>query len=356
METLNDMARIRQKLETPLQIVSNVRQVALQRVNTNLAALDEHRKTLENIQGQVTNAEKDQRRQIDQGLEEIEATWAEATMRGSEAIREMFQFSRGLGQVLAGIFELAGVAPLMRRFGARTQAQSAFEKHNVREPLARIPNQVDRLGARLEGRDVQDLDDLVNYTREQINALPPNLRNKVIGQVQAPMGYDRSFLRRVRGELDDILQAAGRFETQRLDRQLTNMLIFVALWEILVLALGLVIGLPAAQTADAGLLFVIFGVVVLAAIGGLALLPLRGWLLERAYTRRLNGLRDRYMQTLKAPMQELLAYGTQLRRDTVAPFTRLIETQTALANTLKSELDASEQAALRIQRGIAALK
>lgn len=355
LETLNDITRVKQKLETPLQIVSNTRKAAAELVQSNQVALDEHRKTLKNIEAQITEATREQRRTIDTNLNEIDGFWGEAAMRGSEAIRELFQFSRAFGQLFSGLFEMIGIAGLLRRFGGRTRAQAAFDKHNVGEPLNKIPAAVDKLGARLEGRDVQDLDDLVKHTRAQVEGLPTNLRNKVIGTVQAPLGYDRSFLRRVRDDLDTILSDAARFETKRLDRQLTNMLIFMTLWEVIVLALALVFALPAVRDAQPGTVFLIFGVVLLLGLGGLALLPLRGMLLERAYSKRMHDLKDRYIEKLREPLTEMVNYGAQLRRDTVAPFTRLVESQNKLADELKNELDQAEQGLLRVQRGISAL-
>ena len=61
--------------------------------------------------------------------------------------------------------------------------------------------------------------------------LPPSLSSKMIGKIQTPLRYERSFLRDVRGPLDDILREAERFETAKLDRTLRNTLIILALWE-----------------------------------------------------------------------------------------------------------------------------
>lgn len=354
-ETLGDRERIKQKLETPLLIATNVLEKAATQVQENQVTLTEHRNTLKNIELQIDEAATHQRQTVENSLAEIDRQWSEAAMRGSEAIGELFQFSRAFRQIISGLLELIGIASLLRRIGGRTRAEAAFEKHNVAEALTKIPEMVDMLGARLEGRDVQDLDDIVQYTNKKIGELPSNLKDKVIGKVQAPMNYDRSFLRRVRTDLDNILNDARRFETKRLDRQLTNMLIVAAIWEIIVIALALAFGIPAAQSANSGALFAIFAVILLAALAGLGLLPLRGWLLERAYSKRMFDLKERYHTILNEALKEQLAYGIQLRKDTTAPFTRLIESQAKLTDELKNQIDSSERAIEDVQKGLAIL-
>ncbi|HLA44546.1 MAG TPA: dynamin family protein, partial [Aggregatilineales bacterium] len=313
-ETLNDSVRIKQKLETSLQICNNVRGKAESLVEANQTALTEHQKTLKNIDAQAGESVRVQKRTADEGLAEIDKLWAEASQRGSEAIGELFQFTRAFGQIFSGLGEIIGLASLIRRFGRRTRAQAAFDKHEVAKALNKVPEAVDRLGARLEGRDLQDIDDLVEYTRDQVEKLPPNLKDKVIGKIQSPMSYDRSFLRRVRDDLDDIIQEAGRFETSRLDRQLRNSLIVLAIWEIIVMAITLSVGIASAQSFDALGIFILFGAAILVALLGMFMIPLRGWMLERAYGNRMFDFKERYLKILREILQDVIDYGATLRR------------------------------------------
>jgi small GTP-binding protein len=356
-ETLGDVERFRQKLETPVQICQNVTRSALNLVQEQQAALDLHRKTLENIDAQIEQGRREQQKTIDDTLTEIENTWNEAIARGGGAIGDLFQFSRGIGLFFGGLGEIIGLGRLVRRFRGRTRAESAFEQHKVRETLDQIPKLVDRLGPRLEGRDLQDIDDLVNYTRGAVQALPPNLSNKVIGRIQTPLRYERSFLREVRSPLDDILRDAGRFETERLDRVLRNSLIILALWEVLTLCLVLAVaaGGFTGKIPNAQGLLLVFAVGIGFVILGLALVPLRGWLLRKNYERRLRHCRDDYLEKLRRAAGELVAHGVQLRRDAVAPFTRLIVSQAELLESLRIDLANHQQALTRIEGGLAEL-
>lgn len=357
-ETLSDVERFRQKLETPVQICQNVTGSALVLVHDRQAALDNHRKTVENIEAQIEQGRREQQQTVDEALESIGHTWDEAGARGSEAIGELFQFSRGIGLFFGGLGEIVGLGRLFRRFRGRTRAETAFEDHKVRETSRDVPKAVEKLGPRLEGRDLQDIDDLVDYTRQAVQELPPALSDKMIGKIQSPLHYERSFLRKVGGPLDDIVRGAERFETSHLDRTLRNWLIILALWEILTLCLVLAVagGAFSSTAPDVSTLLLVFAVGIGFVLLGLALVPLRGWFLRKNYERRLRRSRDEYLETLRRATDDLIAHGVQLRRDATAPFTRLITSQTGLLEGLRSALGDHQQALIRIQGGLADLE
>lgn len=356
-DTLSDVDRIRQKLETPVQISQNVIKSALVRVQEQQAALDAHRKTTENIAAQIEQGQREQQHTVDDSLRAIEDKWNEAAQRGGQAISDMFQFSRGMGLFVSGLGEIIGVGRLFRRLRGRTRTENVFEEHNVRETLREIPQLTDKLGPRLEGRDLQDIDDLVDYTRHAVQGMPPNLQNKMVGKIQTPLRYERSFLRQVRGPLDDLMREAERLETGPLERALRNMLIILALWQIATtcIVLAIAAGAFADTVPDTNTLLIVFGVGIGVVIVGLALVPLRGWLLRQSYQSQLYGLRDEYVATLRHATAELIANGVQLRRDATAPFTRLIESQSEQLTSLRNDLTQHQQAFVQIQGGLAEL-
>jgi small GTP-binding protein len=354
-ESLNDSVRIRQKLETSLQIANNVREKALESVKNDQSALASQQKSVQNIQNQIEQALKGQALSIETGLRELETQWADATQRGTSAIRDLFQLGNALKQIAAGLGEISGLTGFFLRFGGKPRAQAAFDEKQVALALNKIPEMVDKLGARLEGRDLQDLDDLVSYTRGQIEALPPNLKDKVIGKVQSPMNYDRSFLRNVRHTLDEIMLKATRFETAKLEARLRNTVALVALWEVVVIALAILGVVTAAQALEGSTALVFFAGAAGLIIFPLFLMPIQGALLARGYRQQMEALQAQYIKPLREALAELQTYSRQVRQDTVAPYVRLIETQTRLVDDLKREFDESEQAIQRIQRGIAVL-
>jgi tRNA U34 5-carboxymethylaminomethyl modifying GTPase MnmE/TrmE len=352
-ETLDDGQRVHQKLETPLQVARNVTRAALEHVEKAQTALVEHRKTVDNLKVQIEASERDRQRLVQKLLTEADAEWQEASKRGGQAIDELFQVSRALGQSIAGVFEIIGLGALMRRFRKRTQAQEAFMQHEVREPLERIPDITNKLGPALEGRDQEEIDQLVDYARQQMQHLPTTLQSKVIGKLQTPMSYDRKALRDIRNDLDDLLAKAGHFETDRIDRVLRGTIVMMAFWMFIVVVVAILLATGAILSQGSGILSIIL--VLVLAILGTALLPLRGAVLKSSYQYRMEELQQRHKALLERAIREQITYGTQLRYDVTAPFTRLITTQFDQIDQLKNELKAHEQTIIGLQQKLSGL-
>ncbi len=352
-ETLDDAERVRQKLETPLQVAQNASREALKHVREGQAALGEHKKTVDNIEAQILASEKERGKIIEKSFGDIDREWQATVDNGSKAITELFHLSRAVGQVGAGFGEIIALGALIRRFRKQTTGEEAFTKYEVRESLQRAATAAEKLGPAIEGRDLEDLDHLVDYTRDQMRRLPDTLQQKVIGKVQSPLNYDRKSLRNIRGELDELVKKASVFETSRLDRALRSTIVLIAFWEFLVILLAVLVA-TGQFNATGGTATGIILIMVLAVVG-LLFLPIRGWSIQRAYENRMTEIRDRYKIILERAAKEQLAYGTQLRRDSVSPFTRLISTQTEITDELKQDLEIHERAIIRLQHSLSAL-
>jgi small GTP-binding protein len=354
-EALNDAARARQKLQTPLQIARNVTTVASAFVRDQQNALADYRRSVQNVRSQIDAAIREQQVTVRQTINEIDATFAESIHRGGEAIRDMFQWSRAFPMILGGVIELLGLARLIRRFGAKTPAKAAFTEHKVSEPLDDVPVIVDRLGPRLEGRDVKDVDDLVAYTRREVEQLPPGLQQKVIGQLQAPTSYDRTLMRSARDGWMTKLDEARTLELNRIDRAVRNSLVILGAYELAVIVGALIAALALAGSQGGSWLLLPAAVIALG-LGGSALIPLRGWLMEQAYGQRLVVIKAELEQLVERAASQQIAFGTQMRNDAVAPFMRLVETQIAQVDETKAALDAHQQALIALERELGELR
>lgn len=350
--TLDEVARIRQKLETPLSSARNATQAALSHVTSTQSTLVEHRKNVENIEAQIRASEQERLRLLDKTLADLDVAWQGAAKKGAEAIADMFQGSRAVGQSLAGCLEIVGLGRLIRRFSKQTQAQEAFTRHEVRESLQNIPHLADKLGPTLEGRDQEDVDRLVDYTRQQIQKLPQTLKDKIIGKVETPLSYERKPLRTVRNDLEEVLHQAGYFEPSRIDRVLRSTIVVMGLWLFIVVIIGVLMA-TGNILAGGGVINVV--IILALALAGLAILPIRGWLLQRVHTARLDDLQSKYRKILERAAREQIEYGTQLRRDVTAPFTRLVGTQFELSNNLKNDLQAHEHSLINLQHNLSAM-
>jgi GTP-binding protein EngB required for normal cell division len=356
-EQLSDVARLRQKLQTPLQITQNVSQTALVAVRANQAALDQYQGIADNVEQQLAAQKRDLERIVREVNSEIEGKFATAALRGGEALRELFQFSRALSSIGRGVLELVGLAGLLRRRDGEGYVRAAFEQHKAFEPVNELTSVVDKLGPRLEGKDMQDMDDLVKYARREVEGLPLNIREKVIGNLQAPMQYDRAPLQQVRPDLEAIENEARTVETRNLERTMRNTLLYLAVFEILIAVFAVtILAVPGPILADqpqSDLLALV--VLVLLGVIGLAFMPLRGRFLHTSHTNRLLKLQSRYIETLSRAADKQLEYGMQLRRDAISPLTRLIEAQTTIQKEQLTELQSAEQEMVSIESALTAL-
>lgn len=352
---LDDAERMRQKLQTPLQILQNTNRAALDVVNSNQTALDHYQNINDNVQQQLTGYRRELEKMVRETTEAVSAQFGAVAMRGSEAIRDIFQLSRAVGSVWRGFTELIGLARLFRRGKGRAYSHTrlAFERHKVFEPVRELPEIVDRLGPRLEGKDMRDVDDLVKYAQKEIKALPPSIKAKVIGDIQAPARYDRSALQDVRPALEIIETEASEAEVEKLDSSLRNALFGLALWEVLLLATLTIIMLGGtvdfSQAGSLALVMLLVGLILL----GLLVMPLVGRLLETAHTNRILKLQARYIDTLTKAADKQVEYGMGLRRDVAAPLTRLVEAQTHIQTEQLNRLQAAQAEMGRIEAELA---
>jgi small GTP-binding protein len=354
-EALNDAARVRQKLETPLQIARNVTTVASALVRDQQNALADYRRSSQNVKNQIDAGLREQQATVRQTIAELDETFAEATRRGREAIRDMFELSRAGALALGGVTELLGLARIIRRFGAKTPAYTAFQTRKVNEPLDQIPAIIDRLGPRLEGRDVKDVDDLIGYTRRELEQLPAGLQQKIIGKLVAPTTYDRAILRSARDGLMAKLDEARSIEFQRIDQAVRNTLLVLGAYEVILL-IGAVIAALAASGSQNGAWALLLVAFIVPGLGGLLLIPVRGALMERAYAQRLIAIKTELEQAVERAAQQQVAFGAQMRNDAVAPFTRLVETQISQIDQLKVELEGHQQALVALEKELGELR
>lgn len=357
-EQLGDADRLRQKLQTPLQIVQTVHQGALTHVRENQSTFDRYRNITDNIDQQLAAQKRQQEKTVRDVNQEVESRFRLAGERSADAILEIFQFSRAFSSLGRGLMELFRLSQLLRRDDTPSYMQGVFNRYHVFDPIDEIPNEVAKLAPRLEGQDMQDIDDLVKYGNKEIANLPVDMREKVIGTIQAPATYDRSFLQDVRDELDDIEREAKTVETKKLESVRQNTLVYLAIWELfmLILIIALIYGWSFIDSMmDIPLALISLLVLLGAALAGFAVLPLRGRTIHAEYVNRLLKLQARYTDVLTKAADKQIEYGMQLRRETINPLTRLVEAQANIQDEQLAKLNASGQDIAKIEEALNAL-
>lgn len=339
---LDDAERLRQKLLTPLQIAETAAAQAIAKLKNNQAALDASKAIAENVRAQLAAQERDQKAAAKAIITEAGGKFDEVAKRGGEAIRDIFQLSRVLGALGRGLFELTGIARLLRRGNTPNYILQAFETHKVFEPLVELPSVTDKLAPRLEGRDVQDLDQLVAYTTREINGLPDAIKQKIIGTPQAPVVYDRKALQEVRPALVTLEADSRTMETKHFADASRQAIIGLALWEVVLVIFGIAIlgSGVLGDNSQTGLtvLILLLGLAML----GLVVVPLVGRVMAARYATRIYEKQQAYLEKLTAAADAQIDYGMRLRGDIVAPLTRLVEAQVGVQSEQLARLHSVE--------------
>lgn len=352
---LGDANRLRQKLQTPLQIVQNVHGKALDAVKENQSTLSHYQSIHENIEQQLAAQRRGQDKAVREINSEIEEQFQEISQRSQVAIADVFKLSRAIQSLFGGILQLIGLTRLFGGLRNTSHIEKAFNKHNVFQPMEEIDKIVNKLGPRLEGQDMQDIDDLVKYGQAEIKKLPDDLQGKIIGNIQAPVKYVRDHIQNLEQKLEPIEQSARKLEVQQLEDTVRNTLLYLASWELIVLVLFIAFTQLSGGIEDSGLRLLITLILPLSAILGFFVLPIRGRIVYTQFANRLNSLSQQYQNTVSTAADKQIDYGIQLRRDTISPLTRLIEAQTAIHSDQLEKLRASEQVIVSIESDLNSL-
>ncbi len=335
-QQVGDVARLRQKLQTPLQIAGNVHQSALEQVRSGQSALDKYQSISENIERQLGGFLREDDRIVDEVIAEVTRKFELAGSRGSDAVRASF----GISQIPRAFFRGVGeITNLRRLIGSTSAIRTALDASKFDEPLSELRGISSGLGPRLEGKDLQDVDNLVKYAEQEQNDLPASVSEKIIGKVQSPAKYDRSALQEAVPLLDALEAKARKELPENSEKSVQSANVFFAAYETILVLIGVLLALAQPTTAEAPSLwlYLLLGVVVLALLGAAGWI-LRGLIIANQFSSRMKQTGNAFSDVLKKAANKQVSYGMQLRRDAVAPLTRLVEAQTSVLSKQLQDL------------------
>jgi GTP-binding protein EngB required for normal cell division len=355
---LGDANRLRQKLQTPLQIAQNAHHAALEAVRENQSTFDNYRAIGDNLQRQLDSQMREAQKTVRETNSAVEERYKTAIERAGEALREAFSLSKALGLLRSGFLELTMISVLLRAGKKPNAISTLLEAHRVYEPINELPAITDKLAPRLEGQDMKDTNDLAQYAQREIEKMPANMRDKVIGLIQPPTTYDRSHMLNMRQALEIIEGETKVLETEKLETARRNTLIYLAVWQlicaILLFALFGSWGVLSSTNENPIEWVLLLGIIVLMGLGFLAL-PLRGNMIHRSFANRLLKLQANYIETITKASDKQIETGMQLRRDAIKPLSRLIDSQSDVQSRQMVELQQAEQIILKLETDLNAL-
>lgn len=352
---MTDADRLRQKLTTPLRIVQHVLGTAETTVRGHQQALDQYQKISENVERQLTVMKADQDKLVRVTAADSTALFTEAGGRGRVAIREATAFRHTPGAAVRGVWELVGLTGIFRR--EPRVAANSLKAHKAFEPFDRLPLAVEALGPKLEGKDMQDLDSLVAYARREVEALPPGIRGRLIGDLRAPAKYDRSPLLDVNKELVPIEEAARLEPARAAEKTLSAARVYLAGWEIICLAFLFAFLWTRPANEEQPMLWAGLALVALiAALAGLAVYMLRGRRVAGEYASAFDQAGNQYGALLAKAGEQQVTYSMELRREVTSPLLRLVAAQTAALAEQQTAVKAAQETAVALAADVAALK
>lgn len=352
---LSDADRLRQKLTTPLRIVQHVLSAASATVSGHQQSLDQYQQITENVERQLAVMKADQDKVVRETAAAATGRFSETGERGRMAIRAATAFRRTPGATMRGLGEMVGLAGRNRR-QPKVVADSMAE-HKAFEPLDQLPAVIDPLGPKLEGKDVQDVEALVAYARREVESLPADIRGRLIGELRAPAKYDRTPLLTLPAPLDAIEEGARRDPLQAAETALSAARVYLAGWEVIVLAFLLAFLLARPESPEQPALWVILALIAVAAgLIGLAVYVLRGRQVAGAYAEALNRAGNQYGAAVAKAGEQQVAYGVEMRRDVTAPLLRLVSAQLSALREQMGIIKEASETTVALAGDIAALK
>ncbi|MCY4022718.1 MAG: dynamin family protein [Anaerolineaceae bacterium] len=331
---LGDEELLRQKLRTSLQITRNALREAEGVLKSNQASTLHCENIAANIEEQLLAQRRDQEAAIERIAVDVDDLMVDAGEKVNAALRQLYAAGRAPDLLRRGFLELIGLGGLTRR-GGRTFVERQFADQRLLSPLSELTAISDRAGPHLEGQDIQDLDDLVGYARRELEALPPGIQQKMIGDLSLPQNYDRRVLDSLPARLDALVREAMWPDVEVLDRHLRNTGLYLVVFEILLLVVAFFLAQVLKAEPEILALLLLTPVI---ALGSLLFLPLRGQAVAGMQNARLLTLREHYSDLLREVTRQQLERSMQFRRDAVGPLLRLVSAQTQLHQAQRARL------------------
>ena len=282
---------------------------------------------------QLTQFERDMRREFESYLTRIKTVLLEVERRGEVFFDDTIKLSR--------VFDLIN----------NERMRDAFQARVVRDAEADIDRAVAEMVDWFIHRNLQLWEDVMTFVGGRRKASEA----RVIGEVGGRFQYDRDLLiRNLSESADEVLSTFDeREESQRLAEGLQGAVVQSGL-----ISIGGV-GLGAALVAVLHTLALdVTGVVAGLTIAGLGLLvlPRRRQIAKRDLHNKMQSLRDGLSTSIGGQFESELARATEKLKAAIAPYTRFVKSELERLENLQTDLNASDAEVQRLRREVADLK
>ncbi len=321
--------RFRLKLLNPLGVGDRLLRRLDGELGNRLELLAGDRRTLEDIDRQRQQFDRDIRRELANHLSRFDTVLLELERRGDNFLNDTVQWRNVLG--------------LMNSEKVKQQ----FEDRVIRGSDEEIDNAVGMLVDWYIERNLKMWEDVMEF----INLRTRAGEERIVGNVGGRFQYDRnSLLGSLRNRIESVMESYNkRQEAIRLAEGLQSAVVSSGLLQVGGLGLGAaVIAFLSGAAADvtgitAGLAMVILGSTVL---------PRKRARAKKELHEKMQALRDGLEESLKEQVLRELEASNEKLSATIAPYTRFVRSELERLDELRGELDGIELKLTDLRRRI----
>jgi len=331
-QTLAASERTRLKLLSPLGVAQHVAEHYNGVIRERLRLLEDDRKTLEEVDRQLVQYDKDMRREFENYLTRIKTVLLEVERRGDIFFDDVVQFRNVLG--------LMNTDKIRREFEARV----------IRKADSEIDLAVAELVDWFIQRNLNFWEDVMVFVNERRKAG----EERVIGEVGGKFQYDREqLIQSLRKSAEEVLEDYDEeIEARRLADKLQSAVVQSGLLQVGGIGLG-----AAVVAFLSGAALDITGVTVGLAIAGMGFLiiPRRRRAAKKELHVEIQKLRDGLHDSIGGQFGIELRRASEKLHASIEPYTRFVRSELDRLDTLKGELQASEEQLHDLKKNVEAL-
>ena len=331
--TLAEGERLRLKLLNPLGVGLHLAESYQRVTDQRLALLVDDRRTLEEVDRQLAQYDKDMRREFDGYLNRIKTVLLEVERRG-----EVF---------FDDVIRLSNVLYLMNSERVRQDFEARVIRGADREVDLAVSEMVDWFIQ----RNLNLWEDVMTFVNERRKA---GEEQRLIGEVGGRFQYDREqLIRTLRQSAEGVLEGYDEDrEARRLAESLQGAVVQSGLLQVGGIGLGAAV-LAFLSGAALDITGVTLGL-TLAGVG-LLVLPRRKRQAKRQLHEQMQALRDGLESSIGKQFESELRRVSEKLHAAIAPYTRFVRSELERLDALKEELHSSEETLKQLRRDIEAV-
>ncbi len=324
--------RLKLKLGTPLGVAKRVAGTYFEIIDERLVLLSEDRRTLEVVDRQLAQFERDMHREFESYLARVKTVLLEVERRGDVFFDDMVRVQR-IGSLINS-----------------ERVRETFEAQVIRGADRDIDKAVSEMVDWFIQRNLQLWEDVMTFVKERRKASRDNL----VGEIGGKFQYDRdALIRSLSSSAEEVLETYDeRTESRRLAESLQGAVMQTGFIQVGGIGLG-----AAAVAFLSGAALDVTGVVAGLTVTGLGLLvlPRRRRTAKRNLHERMQELRDGLEDKLGAQFEDELRRAADKVNAAISPYTRFVRSELGRLEELRGELSQMQEALQRLGYEVEAL-